>query len=110
MHLPSIPTGPAIAAIVLYVLPSLDAIRRGAVDRRLVLAVNLAFGWTVLGWIIALTIAERSPTVTRRRRARPPAQRTEFDWAPPEAVEEPLAASRRARRVHGVTGEAASVR
>ncbi|MEV0253006.1 superinfection immunity protein [Streptomyces sp. NPDC050732] len=55
----------AIAIGVLFVafflLPSLIAFNRGAEHRWLILVINLAFGASVIGWLIALYLATRPP-------------------------------------------------
>ena len=37
-----------------YFVPSIVAYRRGHAQLPLIIAVNLLFGWTVLGWIACL--------------------------------------------------------
>jgi hypothetical protein len=44
-----------------YVLPTLIAWLRHAPDRAAVTLLNLALGWTVIGWIAALVLALRKP-------------------------------------------------
>ncbi|MGI8417679.1 MAG: superinfection immunity protein [Nakamurella sp.] len=49
-----------ILGIALYLLPSIIAFARHAPSPGSVLVVNLFFGWSVIGWVIALTMAVRS--------------------------------------------------
>ncbi|MFH8606385.1 superinfection immunity protein [Streptomyces sp. NPDC018029] len=62
----------AIAIGVLFVafflLPSLIAFNRDAENRWLVLVINLAFGASVIGWLIALYLATRRPKAARSPR------------------------------------------
>ncbi|MET9545282.1 superinfection immunity protein [Streptomyces sp. NPDC006627] len=62
------PIAIAVGALFMafYLLPSLIAYNRDAPHRFLVLLINLFFGASVLGWLIALYLA------TRRAGARPP--------------------------------------
>jgi len=43
--------------VVLYMAPTLVALRRGAAPFRRVLLTNLFLGWTMIGWVVALTWA-----------------------------------------------------
>lgn len=49
---------------VFYLLPSLIAFNRSSGDRWLVLVVNVVFGATLLGWVLALCLALRRPRVS----------------------------------------------
>lgn len=54
------PTTPIILVIVvllLYFLPTIVAVVRGKSNMISISIVNVVFGWTVLGWIIALVWA-----------------------------------------------------
>ncbi|MGW0902464.1 superinfection immunity protein [Streptomyces sp. NPDC002853] len=53
----------ALLGLVVFLLPSLIAFNRGIDNRWLVLVVNLVFGVSVLGWLIALYLATRKPKV-----------------------------------------------
>jgi len=46
-----------ILIIVVYFLPALLAKKRGTENLEAIFLVNLVFGWTVLGWIVALVWA-----------------------------------------------------
>ena len=58
--------GALVAAIVLYLLPTIVAVRRDAVAAQQVVALNLLLGWTAFGWAWALALA------TGPRRPLPP--------------------------------------
>ncbi len=58
----SVPTGLSVLILVLYFAPALEAYRRKVVDRGSVLAINLFLGWTIIGWVVALAMAERTAT------------------------------------------------
>jgi len=44
-----------------YFVPSIVAYRRGHAQLPLIIAVNLLFGWTVLGWIATLVWSLMGP-------------------------------------------------
>lgn len=48
-----------LLALVVYLLPSLIAFNRDAEHRWLVLVINLVFGASIIGWLIALYLATR---------------------------------------------------
>lgn len=48
-----------VFGVALYLLPSLIAFNRGIENRYLVLAVNIIFGASLIGWLIALYLATR---------------------------------------------------
>lgn len=53
-----------VAAILVYMAPSVVALRRGVTNRWSVVVVNLLLGWTVVGWAVALAMAVRDkPTL-----------------------------------------------
>lgn len=58
---------PAVLAVVEYVFaliylrPAVIAKERDTKNRQQILVFNLLFGWTVVGWIILMVIASRSP-------------------------------------------------
>jgi hypothetical protein len=59
----STPSGAlGLLIIVVYFLPSIEAYRRKVVDRGSVLVINLFLGWTLIGWVVALAMAERTRT------------------------------------------------
>ncbi|MFD5701650.1 superinfection immunity protein [Streptomyces lasiicapitis] len=64
---------------VLYLFPALLAFWRERENRWLVLAVNLLFGASVLGWFFALYLATRSRAAAKE----PPVSRTPV--TPPQA-------------------------
>ncbi len=51
-----------IALVALYFLPSVIALGRGTKARGLQFPVNLLFGWTAIGWLLALVWAASSRT------------------------------------------------
>lgn len=48
-----------VAALTLYVLPSLIAGRRHVPNAGSVAVINLLLGWTLVGWVVALAMAVR---------------------------------------------------
>jgi hypothetical protein len=62
-----------VTALGLYFLPALIASKRKTEYRSYIVAVNILFGWTVLGWLAALLWAvledrdEKNPRVIRLR-------------------------------------------
>jgi len=49
----------------LYALPSIIAVQRHAAIEGTVIIINLALGWTVIGWVVAMAMAygpTRAPT------------------------------------------------
>lgn len=46
-----------VAAIALYLLPTIVAHRRKAMNRGSVTVINILLGWTLLGWVISLAMA-----------------------------------------------------
>jgi hypothetical protein len=57
--------GAYIAALIVYLAPSMIADARGRNDALLVTMVNILLGWTVIGWFAALAWA-RHPVSERR--------------------------------------------
>jgi hypothetical protein len=54
--------GRMLIPLLIYLLPSVVALARGASDRWLAVAVNLLFGLTCIGWLVALALSlERKP-------------------------------------------------
>ncbi|MFG2647006.1 superinfection immunity protein [Streptomyces sp. NPDC048436] len=49
----------SLLSVVVYLLPSLIAFNRGVENRWLVLVINIVFGASVIGWLIALYLATR---------------------------------------------------
>lgn len=47
----------AFVAVVVYFVPSLIAAFRHVRNFGTIIVVNLFFGWTVIGWVVALAIA-----------------------------------------------------
>ncbi|MEU5581326.1 superinfection immunity protein [Streptomyces huasconensis] len=58
--------------LAFYLLPSLIAYNRDAPHRFLVLLINLFFGASVLGWLIALYLATRKAESPRPQSAAAP--------------------------------------
>jgi hypothetical protein len=49
-----------IAAV--YLAPTIIAVARNVPNTGSVAVINIALGWTVLGWVAALAMAARSPS------------------------------------------------
>jgi RsiW-degrading membrane proteinase PrsW (M82 family) len=47
----------AIFIVVLYFAPTITAYQRKTKNKSQVVIVNVFLGWTILGWIIALTMS-----------------------------------------------------
>lgn len=54
---------------VIYFVPTLQAESRGVLNKAPIFLVNLFFGWSVLGWIIALVMASGARTEKDEKRA-----------------------------------------
>jgi hypothetical protein len=50
-----------VVAIAAYLLPILVAWLRHSPDLGVVIVIDLCLGWTLIGWLIALTLALRKP-------------------------------------------------
>lgn len=50
--------------VAVYLLPSLIAFNRDAELRWVILVINIAFGASIIGWLVALYLATRKPTTT----------------------------------------------
>ncbi len=53
-----------IVVVILYMLPTLIAYARDIPQRKTVTVVNIVFGWTLVGWVIAFIwalMAQTSP-------------------------------------------------
>lgn len=48
---------PVVAGAVIYIIPSLIAVRRSHHQLPAIVAVNLLVGWTFVGWVVALVWA-----------------------------------------------------
>ena len=59
----------AFALLVAYLAPWIAAVGRGHERAPLLLAANLALGWTVVGWVALLVAAVRSDAHPSRTRA-----------------------------------------
>jgi len=57
-----------LLAIALYFVPAIVASRRRVTNENSVYVINLFFGWTLVGWVVALAMALRTST-------EPPAER-----------------------------------
>ncbi|MEU3711505.1 superinfection immunity protein [Streptomyces catenulae] len=53
----------AVLALVVFFIPTYVAFHREVENRWLVLAINVFFGGTLVGWVIALILATRKPAV-----------------------------------------------
>jgi hypothetical protein len=65
----------AAASAALYLLPLIVGAARRVPDLGAVAVINIALGWTLAGWVVALAMALRSP-------ASPPVQVTQVFPAP----------------------------
>lgn len=52
-----------VLGVAVYLLPSLIAFNRGVHNRWLILAINLVFGASGIGWLVALYLATRKAKV-----------------------------------------------
>jgi len=52
----------AIMLLIIYFIPTMLACKRGCIAQSQIFLVNLFFGWTAVGWIVALIWAN-SPNV-----------------------------------------------
>ena len=52
--------GALLLLVALYFLPAIIAWARGVSSRGSIIAINLFLGWTLLGWVVALSMAVRS--------------------------------------------------
>ena len=50
-----------VTAAVIYLLPTIIAIKRNGPQMAAAIIVNLIFGFTVVGWIVALILASKQP-------------------------------------------------
>jgi Superinfection immunity protein len=82
---------------VLYLLPVIVGVARRVPDIGAVAVVNIALGWTLVGWVAALAMATRSapppaaPAVQVFQSFSPPARGPDAGWAPRPGVPPPLA-------------------
>lgn len=59
------------AGLAVYLVPSFVAAARELPHTELLIALNLAFGWTGIGWLALLAWVILSPREPLRRRPRP---------------------------------------
>lgn len=55
-----------LLAVLLYLLPTLVAWRRGHHNRLAICVLNIGLGWTLLGWMVALVWAVTRPAPDAR--------------------------------------------
>ncbi|GAA3186960.1 MULTISPECIES: superinfection immunity protein [Streptomyces] len=55
-----------LVALAVFFIPTYVAFSRKVENRWLVLAINVVFGGTVLGWVIALILATRKPAAQQQ--------------------------------------------
>jgi hypothetical protein len=60
--------GSGLVLLVLYFLPSLIAFLRGHLSAIAILITNLVFGWTGIGWLVALIWSFTGNTARNRGR------------------------------------------
>lgn len=53
-----------LIVLVLYFLPSVVAVARKVRHQGSVVVINLFFGWTFIGWVVALAMACRTTRVS----------------------------------------------
>lgn len=53
------------SALCLYFLPTIEARINGHVSIMSIFMVNLFLGWTLVGWVVAISWAHKKPSVTR---------------------------------------------
>lgn len=58
---PMVAWGLTILFLLIYFTPAIDARRRKVPDVGMIFVINLLLGWTVIGWIVALALAYRTP-------------------------------------------------
>lgn len=51
------------AAVILYSLPTIIAVRRKRKNRVIIALLNYFLGWTIAGWIVAFLWARSAPAV-----------------------------------------------
>jgi hypothetical protein len=61
-----------IAGFLVYFAPTIAAGQRGHLSANAIFLVNLAFGWTLLGWFVALVWAMTGDTKANRVAITPP--------------------------------------
>jgi hypothetical protein len=74
-----------LAALAVYALPSLIALRRRHPDLLVIVVINVFLGGSIIGWIVALVLAlrhqARDQTAARETiRARPTPPAAPADW------------------------------
>ena len=62
-----------VLIVVAYWAPSITGMLRHVTNTGSVIVVNLVFGWTIIGWGIAMAMAVRTSQVPRAGRAEIPA-------------------------------------
>ena len=50
-----------VVSIGLYLLPTIQAISRGQPNTTAIIIVNVALGWTLVGWVVAMVWAVKEP-------------------------------------------------
>ncbi len=56
-----------LPGVLFYFLPAIVSFAKKRPNRVSILLVNLALGWTVLGWLLALAWALSKPTAVMRQ-------------------------------------------
>jgi hypothetical protein len=54
--------------LVIYVLPSYIAVRRGHRGQSSIIIINILLGWTLVGWIVALAWSLTGNVKNKRRK------------------------------------------
>lgn len=68
-----------VVGAAFYFLPSIVALIKKAPSKISVIIINLFFGWTFVGWVVALAMAFRDP--------QPPQQVNVYNQPPPSPPE-----------------------
>ena len=50
-----------VVTVGLYLLPTIQAIRRKQPNTTAIIIVNVALGWTLVGWVVAMVWAVKEP-------------------------------------------------
>ena len=71
--------------IAVYFFPSIEALIRNSPDALPIAMLNLFLGWTLIGWVVALVWAVRTPEKRSVAPKTPPAPHTIYPWDNPPA-------------------------
>ena len=71
--------------IAVYFFPSIEALIRNSPDALPIAMLNLFLGWTLIGWVVALVWAVRTPEKRSVAPKKPPVPHTIYPWDNPTA-------------------------